>query len=71
LKGNLVNPEPEIFQSHTIASFEYAVANLGTPLIFVLGDQACRAEDATIEQINPVSFVFLGSGIGSALMAKC
>ena len=43
--GNFANPD-------TIASFEYAVANLGTPLIFVLGHQACGAVDATIKQIK-------------------
>jgi carbonic anhydrase len=48
--GNFANPD-------TIASFEYAVANLSTPLIFVLGHQACGAVDATIKQIkNGVSF---------------
>ena len=40
-----------------IASFEYAVSALGTPLIFVLGHQACGAVDATIKQIrNGTSF---------------
>ena len=43
--GNFANPD-------TIASFEYAVANLNTPLIFVLGHQACGAVDATIKQIK-------------------
>jgi carbonic anhydrase len=43
--GNFANPD-------TIASFEYAVANLGTPLIFVLGHQSCGAVDATIKQIK-------------------
>jgi carbonic anhydrase len=48
--GNFANPD-------TIASFEYAVANLGTPLIFVLGHQACGAVDSTIKQIKDgVSF---------------
>ena len=48
--GNFANPD-------TIASFEYAVANLGTPLILVLGHQACGAVDATIKQIkNEASF---------------
>jgi carbonic anhydrase len=50
IAGNFANPD-------TIASFEYAVANLGTPLIFVLGHQACGTVDATIKQIkNGVSF---------------
>jgi carbonic anhydrase len=43
--GNFANAD-------TIASFEYAVANLGTPLILVLGHQACGAVDATIKQIK-------------------
>jgi carbonic anhydrase len=43
--GNFANPD-------TIASFEYAVANLGTPLILVLGHQACGAVDATIKQLK-------------------
>jgi carbonic anhydrase len=43
--GNFANPD-------TIASFEYAVANLGTPLILVLGHEACGAVDATIKQIK-------------------
>ena len=48
--GNFANPD-------TIASFEYAVANLGTPLILVLGHEACGAVDATIKQIkNGASF---------------
>jgi carbonic anhydrase len=48
--GNFANDD-------TIASFEYAVSVLGTPLIFVLGHQACGAVDATIKQIkNAASF---------------
>jgi carbonic anhydrase len=48
--GNFANED-------TIASFEYAVSVLGTPLIFVLGHQACGAVDATIKQIKEgVSF---------------
>ena len=43
--GNFANRE-------TIASFEYAVSALGTPLIFVLGHQGCGAIDATIKQIK-------------------
>jgi carbonic anhydrase len=43
--GNFAN-------SDTIASLEYAVSALGTPLIFVLGHQACGAVDATIKQLN-------------------
>jgi carbonic anhydrase len=48
--GNFANPD-------TIASFEYAVATFGTPLILVLGHQACGAVDSTIKQIkNGASF---------------
>jgi carbonic anhydrase len=36
----------------TIASFEYAVANLGTPLILVLGHEACGAVDATLKSLK-------------------
>jgi carbonic anhydrase len=48
--GNFANPD-------TIASFEYAVAVLNTPLILVLGHQACGAVDSTIKQVkNGASF---------------
>ena len=48
--GNFANDD-------TIASFEYAVSVLSTPLIFVLGHQACGAVDSTIKQIkNGTSF---------------
>lgn len=48
--GNFANDD-------VIASFEYSVSALGTPLIFVLGHQACGAVDATIKQIrNGTSF---------------
>src|SRR6202011_311620 len=40
--GNFANDD-------TIASMEYAVAILGTPLIMVLGHDACGAVDATIK----------------------
>jgi carbonic anhydrase len=43
--GNFANTD-------TIASFEYAVSALSTPLIFVLGHQACGAIDATIKQVK-------------------
>jgi carbonic anhydrase len=36
----------------TIASFEYAVANLGTPLILVLGHDSCGAVGATLDSIK-------------------
>ena len=36
----------------SIASFEYGVSVLGTPLIVVLGHGACGAVDATIKQIT-------------------
>ena len=48
--GNFANAD-------SIASFEYAVSVLGTPLILVLGHQACGAVDATIKQVkNGTSF---------------
>ncbi len=43
--GNFANDD-------VIASFEYAVANLGTPLIMVLGHDSCGALDATIKAIK-------------------
>jgi carbonic anhydrase len=43
--GNLINND-------VIASFEYAVSVLGTPLIIVLGHQACGAVDAAIKSIK-------------------
>jgi carbonic anhydrase len=43
--GNFTNDD-------TIASFEYAVANLGTPLIMVLGHDACGAVDATLKSLK-------------------
>ena len=43
--GNFANDE-------TIASLEYAVAVLATPLILVLGHDACGAVDATIKSLK-------------------
>jgi carbonic anhydrase len=43
--GNFANDD-------TIASMEYAVAMLGTPLIMVLGHDACGAVDATIKSLK-------------------
>src|ERR1700686_3132631 len=43
--GNFAN-------SDTIASMEYAVAMLGTPLIMVLGHDACGAVGATIKSLK-------------------
>ena len=43
--GNFANDD-------TIASFEYAVANLGTPLIMALGHDACGAVSATLKSIK-------------------
>jgi carbonic anhydrase len=43
--GNFANDD-------TIASLEYAVAVLSTPLILVLGHDACGAVDATIKSIK-------------------
>ncbi|MBV9674160.1 MAG: carbonic anhydrase, partial [Verrucomicrobia bacterium] len=37
---------------HTIASFEFAVAVLGTPFILVLGHDKCGAVDATIKAVK-------------------
>jgi len=43
--GNFVNDD-------IIASFEYAVANLGAPLIMVLGHESCGAVDATLKSLQ-------------------
>jgi carbonic anhydrase len=43
--GNFANPD-------TIASMEYAVAMLATPLILVLGHDSCGAIDATIKSLK-------------------
>jgi carbonic anhydrase len=43
--GNFANAE-------SVASLEYAVAELGTPLIFVLGHDSCGAIDATIKSLK-------------------
>jgi carbonic anhydrase len=43
--GNFANDD-------TIASMEYAVAVLGTPLIVVLGHDSCGAVDATIKSLK-------------------
>jgi carbonic anhydrase len=43
--GNFANND-------TIASMEYAVAMLGTPLIVVLGHDSCGAVDATIKSLK-------------------
>jgi len=45
IAGNFANPE-------MIASLEYSVAVLSSPLIFVLGHQACGAVDSTIKQVK-------------------
>jgi carbonic anhydrase len=43
--GNFANNE-------SVASLEYAVAELGTPLILVLGHDACGAVNATIKSLK-------------------
>jgi carbonic anhydrase len=43
--GNFANPD-------TIASMEYSVAILGSPLILVLGHESCGAIDATIKSLK-------------------
>jgi carbonic anhydrase len=43
--GNFLNPD-------NMASFEYAVAVLNTPLLMVLGHRACGAIDATIKSLR-------------------
>jgi carbonic anhydrase len=65
--GNFVNAD-------TIASFEYAIAILGTPLLMVLGHKACGAVDASIKSIKdgttlPGHLSSLVSAIGPAVKA--
>jgi carbonic anhydrase len=43
--GNVADDE-------VVASFEYAVSHLGTPLIMVLGHESCGAVDAAIESVK-------------------
>jgi carbonic anhydrase len=62
--GNFANED-------TIASFEYAVQVLDTPLIMVLGHKACGAVEATIKSIRdnitlPGHLPLLVNGIGPA-----
>ena len=57
-----------------VASFEYAVQILNTPLILVLGHQACGAVDATIKSLKsgetlPGRLPALVSAIGPAVKA--
>jgi carbonic anhydrase len=58
----------------TVASLEYAVAELGTPLIFVLGHDACGAISATIKSLKdnttlPGHLPSLVSGLAPAVKA--
>ena len=65
--GNFANAE-------SIASLEYAVAELGTPLILVLGHDACGAVSATIKSLKdnttlPGHLPSLVEGIAPAVKA--
>jgi carbonic anhydrase len=65
--GNFANDD-------VIASFEYAVSVLNTPLLMVLGHQACGAVDATIKSIKdgttlPGHLPSLVAAIGPAVKA--
>jgi carbonic anhydrase len=65
--GNFANNE-------TVASLEYAVAELGTPLILVLGHDACGAVSATIKSLKddttlPGHLPTLVAGIAPAVKA--
>jgi carbonic anhydrase len=65
--GNFANDD-------VIASFEYAVAILNTPLLMVLGHKACGAVDASIKSIKdgttlPGHLPSLVSAIGPAVKA--
>jgi carbonic anhydrase len=63
--GNFLNDD-------VVGSFEYAVAVLNTPLLMVLGHQACGAVDATIKSIKdgttlPGHLSSLAAAIGPAI----
>ena len=63
--GNFLNDD-------VLASFEYAVAVLNTPLLMVLGHQACGAVDATIKSLKdgttlPGHLPALVTAIGAAV----
>src|SRR6202049_2566635 len=65
--GNFANDD-------TIASFEYAVASLGAPLIMVLGHDSCGAVDATLKSLKgnttlPGHMPSLVEGIAPAVKA--
>jgi carbonic anhydrase len=65
--GNFANED-------TVASFEYAVSALNTPLIMVLGHQACGAVDAAVQSIRdgaalPGHLPALVAGVGPAVKA--
>ena len=65
--GNFANDE-------TVASLEYAVAELGTPLILVLGHDGCGAVSATIKSLKdnttlPGHLPSLVTGIAPAVKA--
>ena len=65
--GNFANTE-------TVASLEYAVAVLGTPLIFVLGHDSCGAVSAAIKSLKdgttlPGHMPSLVTGIAPAVKA--
>src|SRR6201991_2959675 len=67
IAGNFASDE-------TIASLEYAVAVLNTPLILVLGHEACGAVDATIKSLKddkplPGRLPSLVTGLSSAVKA--
>ena len=67
IAGNFANED-------TVASFEYAVSALNTPLIMVLGHQACGAVDAAIQSIRdgaalPGHLPALAASIGPAVKA--
>jgi carbonic anhydrase len=65
--GNFINDD-------VLASFEYAVQILGTPLLMVLGHQACGAIDAAIKSISdgttlPGHLPALVTALGPAVQA--
>ena len=66
--GNFANAD-------SVASLEYAVANLGTPLIMVLGHDSCGAVDATLKSLKdnttlPGHLPSLVAGLAPAVTAS-
>ena len=66
-------PRRQFPNSESVASLEYAVAELGTPLILVLGHDSCGAVNATIKSLKDGNtartLALAGRGIAPAVNA--